>query len=105
MPLTVAQCPEASPKLNESVSSQVYNSELENITEFEGLTDFCGTFKLMRGKNETGDDDPTVVGELKVIHWCFICKLPKYAFIIYRKQIYTDYCLPSGLFQSVPSAR
>lgn len=50
-----------------SVSSQVYHSELENITEFEGLTDFCGTFKLMRGKNETGDDDPTVVGELKVI--------------------------------------
>lgn len=64
MPLIVAQFPEASPKLN--VSSQVYNSELEDIAEFKGLTDFCNTFKLQRGKNENGDDDPTVVGELKV---------------------------------------
>lgn len=49
------------------VCSQVYDSELENITEFEGFTDFCSTFKLQRGKNENGDDDPTVVGELKVM--------------------------------------
>lgn len=75
VPLTVAQFPEASPNVN--VSSQVYNSELEDITEFKGLTDFCSTFKLQRGKNEKGDDDPTVVGELKVRYWCFICKLPK----------------------------
>ncbi|XP_041829318.1 myoferlin-like isoform X2 [Melanotaenia boesemani] len=44
---------------------KVYDSELENISEFKGLTDFCNTFKLQRGKNENGDDDPTVVGEFK----------------------------------------
>uniref|UniRef100_H3C6P9 Myoferlin n=1 Tax=Tetraodon nigroviridis TaxID=99883 RepID=H3C6P9_TETNG len=44
---------------------KVYDTELENIPEFNGLTDFCSTFKLQRGKNENGDDDPTVVGELK----------------------------------------
>lgn len=46
---------------------QVYDSELENLPEFHGLTDFCNTFKLQRGKNENGDDDPTVVGEFKVV--------------------------------------
>nr|XP_057917197.1 myoferlin-like isoform X2 [Doryrhamphus excisus] len=44
---------------------KVYNCELENVPEFKGLTDFCSTFKLQRGKNEDGDDDPTVVGEFK----------------------------------------
>ncbi|XP_069012003.1 myoferlin-like isoform X1 [Embiotoca jacksoni] len=44
---------------------QVYDRELENVPEFKGLTDFCSTFKLQRGKNENGDDDPTVVGEFK----------------------------------------
>lgn len=72
------------------VCSQVYDSELENITEFEGLTDFCCTFKLQRGKNENGDDDPTVVGELKVIVWCLVCKLPL-TFINDGKQIYADF--------------
>ncbi|KAM4524314.1 myoferlin-like isoform 2-T2 [Odontesthes bonariensis] len=43
----------------------VYDGELENVPEFKGLTDFCNTFKLERGKNENGDDDPTVVGEFK----------------------------------------
>ncbi|XP_073345751.1 myoferlin isoform X3 [Pagrus major] len=43
----------------------VYDSELENVPEFKGLTDFCNTYKLLRGKNENGDEDPTVVGELK----------------------------------------
>lgn len=46
--------------------SQVYDRELEAVQEFKGLTDFCDTFKLERGKNENGDDDPTVVGEFKV---------------------------------------
>lgn len=46
---------------------QVYDCELEDVTEFKGLTDFCSTFKLQRGKTENGDDDPTVVGELKVV--------------------------------------
>ncbi|XP_074477184.1 myoferlin-like isoform X2 [Sebastes fasciatus] len=44
---------------------KVYECDLEDVPEFKGLTDFCNTFKLLRGKNENGDDDPTVVGELK----------------------------------------
>uniref|UniRef100_A0A8C4NYP4 C2 domain-containing protein n=1 Tax=Dicentrarchus labrax TaxID=13489 RepID=A0A8C4NYP4_DICLA len=44
---------------------KVYDCELEDVPEFKGLTDFCSTFKLQRGKNENGDDDPSVVGELK----------------------------------------
>ncbi|XP_054605025.1 myoferlin isoform X1 [Nothobranchius furzeri] len=44
---------------------KVYECELENVPEFKGLTDFCDTFKLQRGKNENGDDDPSVVGEFK----------------------------------------
>ena len=48
------------------VIPQVYDCELEQVPEFQGLTDFCSTFKLHRGKNEDGVDDPTVVGEFKV---------------------------------------
>ncbi|XP_075890689.1 myoferlin-like isoform X2 [Nelusetta ayraudi] len=44
---------------------KVYDCELEDVPDFKGLTDFCDTFRLQRGKNENGDDDPTVVGELK----------------------------------------
>lgn len=44
----------------------MYDCELEDVPDFKGLTDFCDTFRLQRGKNENGDDDPTVVGELKV---------------------------------------
>ncbi|XP_077406159.1 myoferlin-like isoform X3 [Vanacampus margaritifer] len=44
---------------------KVYDCELEDIAQFKGLTDFCSTFKLQRGKNEDGDDDPSVVGEFK----------------------------------------
>ncbi|XP_030603527.1 myoferlin isoform X2 [Archocentrus centrarchus] len=44
---------------------QVYNCELEEVREFQGLTDFCSTFKLQRGKNEDEEDDPSVVGEFK----------------------------------------
>lgn len=50
-----------------TVCFQVYDCDLENVPEFKGLTDFCDTFKLQRGKNEDGDEDPTVVGELKVV--------------------------------------
>lgn len=45
---------------------QVYDSELEHVTEFMGLTDFCKTFKLHRGKCDSDDDDPDVVGQFKV---------------------------------------
>nr|XP_046257071.1 myoferlin [Scatophagus argus] len=44
---------------------QVYNSELEEVAQFQGLTDFCSTFKLQRGKTEDEEDDPSVVGEFK----------------------------------------
>ncbi|XP_053166720.1 myoferlin isoform X2 [Hemicordylus capensis] len=43
---------------------KIYNCELEKVPEFKGLTDFCETFKLHRGKSEE-NDDPTVVGEFK----------------------------------------
>ncbi|XP_030629096.1 myoferlin [Chanos chanos] len=44
---------------------EVYPTELENVPEFTGLTDFCDTFKLQRGRDEDGDNDPSVVGEFK----------------------------------------
>ncbi|CAN9499770.1 unnamed protein product [Ophioblennius macclurei] len=44
---------------------QIYTSELEEVQEFHGLTDFCTTFKLQRGKSEDEEDDPSVVGEFK----------------------------------------
>ncbi|XP_012735941.2 myoferlin [Fundulus heteroclitus] len=44
---------------------QVYNTELEEVQEFQGLTDFCSTFKLYRGKTEDEEEDPSVVGEFK----------------------------------------
>ncbi|XP_063076869.1 myoferlin-like isoform X1 [Engraulis encrasicolus] len=44
---------------------KVYTKELEDIEDFKGLTDFCSTFRLLRGKNENGEEDPTVVGEFK----------------------------------------
>ncbi|XP_043568406.1 myoferlin isoform X1 [Chiloscyllium plagiosum] len=43
---------------------KVYTTELESVPEFKGLTDFCHTFKLFRGKSEE-DEDPSVVGEFK----------------------------------------
>lgn len=47
---------------------QVYKTELEEVPQFNGLTDFCQTFKLQRGKSNDDDDgdDPSVVGEFKV---------------------------------------
>ncbi|XP_077469193.1 myoferlin-like isoform X2 [Stigmatopora argus] len=44
---------------------EVYDRELEQVEQFQGLTDFCGTFKLQRGKADGEDDDPSVVGEFK----------------------------------------
>lgn len=43
---------------------KIYDCELENVTEFEGLTDFSDTFKLYRGKSDE-NEDPSVVGEFK----------------------------------------
>ncbi|XP_066549569.1 myoferlin isoform X3 [Amia ocellicauda] len=45
---------------------KVYEEELEKVPDFQGLNDFCKTFKLQRGKADDDDDeDPTVVGEFK----------------------------------------
>uniref|UniRef100_A0A8C5JGA0 Dysferlin n=1 Tax=Junco hyemalis TaxID=40217 RepID=A0A8C5JGA0_JUNHY len=44
---------------------KVYETELENIEEFEHLSDFCHTFKLFRGRSQDSSDDPSVVGEFK----------------------------------------
>uniref|UniRef100_A0A8C5X180 Dysferlin n=1 Tax=Malurus cyaneus samueli TaxID=2593467 RepID=A0A8C5X180_9PASS len=44
---------------------KVYETELENLEEFEHLSDFCHTFKLFRGRSQDSSDDPSVVGEFK----------------------------------------
>uniref|UniRef100_A0A1A8LFT9 Myoferlin n=3 Tax=Nothobranchius TaxID=28779 RepID=A0A1A8LFT9_9TELE len=44
---------------------EVYDCELEAVEKFQGLTDFCSTFKLHRGKTEDEEEDPSVVGEFK----------------------------------------
>lgn len=45
---------------------QVYDTQLENVEAFEGLSDFCNTFKLYRGKTQEEMEDPSVIGEFKV---------------------------------------
>ncbi|KAM6894272.1 LOW QUALITY PROTEIN: dysferlin [Lycodopsis pacificus] len=44
---------------------KVYGQELEKVEGFEGLSDFCQTFKLQRGKTREDGEDPSVVGEFK----------------------------------------
>ncbi|XP_033881790.3 myoferlin isoform X3 [Acipenser ruthenus] len=44
---------------------KIFRTELENVPEYKGLTDFCDTFKLYRGKSGEDDEDPSVVGEFK----------------------------------------
>ncbi|TFJ98832.1 basement membrane-specific heparan sulfate proteoglycan core protein-like [Platysternon megacephalum] len=47
-------------------SLKVYNCELEAVPEFQGLQDFCQTFRLYRGRvREEASEDPLVVGEFK----------------------------------------
>ncbi|OBS78630.1 hypothetical protein A6R68_18984, partial [Neotoma lepida] len=44
---------------------KVYDTQLENVEAFEGLADFCNTFKLYRGKTQEETEDPSVIGEFK----------------------------------------
>uniref|UniRef100_A0A5F8GS56 Dysferlin n=1 Tax=Monodelphis domestica TaxID=13616 RepID=A0A5F8GS56_MONDO len=44
---------------------QVYDTALENVEGFEGLSDFCNTFQLYRGKTQEELEDPSVIGEFK----------------------------------------
>ncbi|TKC36060.1 hypothetical protein EI555_006188 [Monodon monoceros] len=44
---------------------KVYDTPLENVKDFEGLSDFCNTFKLYRGKTQEEMEDPSVIGEFK----------------------------------------
>lgn len=67
--LLVPLCPGAVPALaliSPSLPPQVYETELENVEDFEHLSDFCHTFKLYRGRSQDSNDDPSVVGEFKV---------------------------------------
>lgn len=45
---------------------QVFDQELEKVEGYQGLSDFCQTFKLYRGKTQDGGEDPSVVGQFKV---------------------------------------
>lgn len=60
-------------KLRLCCGFQIYDCELEDVAEFEGLTDFSDTFKLYRGKSDE-NEDPSVVGEFKVSQIC-VCVL------------------------------
>lgn len=65
--LLVPLCPGAVPAFTPPfLLPQVYETELENVEDFEHLSDFCHTFKLYRGRSQDSNDDPSVVGEFKV---------------------------------------
>uniref|UniRef100_UPI0037E767B9 dysferlin n=1 Tax=Semicossyphus pulcher TaxID=241346 RepID=UPI0037E767B9 len=44
---------------------KVFDRDLEKVEGLEGLSDFCQTFKLYRGKTQDEGEDPSVVGEFK----------------------------------------
>ncbi|XP_035461103.2 dysferlin isoform X4 [Scophthalmus maximus] len=44
---------------------KVFEREIEKVEGLEGLSDFCQTFKLYRGKTQDQGEDPSVVGEFK----------------------------------------
>lgn len=74
---------------------QVYDCELEDVTEFEGLTDFSDTFKLYRGKSDE-NEDPSVVGEFKVSKiWGFVL-FQIHLWFLYRTRIKDEQPLGQG---------
>ncbi|XP_055083337.1 LOW QUALITY PROTEIN: myoferlin [Periophthalmus magnuspinnatus] len=63
---SVGQQEKCGPYLKKGYDSlQVYDRELEEVAEFQNLTDFCCTYKLQRGKTDDEEEDPSVVGEFK----------------------------------------
>ncbi|GAB1290996.1 Dysferlin [Apodemus speciosus] len=44
---------------------KVYDTQLENVEAFGGLSDFCNTFKLYRGRTQEETEDPSIIGEFK----------------------------------------
>ncbi|XP_078455741.1 dysferlin-like isoform X2 [Lampetra planeri] len=69
---------------------KVYDTELEKVDKFGGLTDFCKTFTLYRGKAAGEEDDPTPVGEFKG------------SFRIYRLPEEQDAPFPPRQFSQLP---
>uniref|UniRef100_H3CTB7 Myoferlin n=1 Tax=Tetraodon nigroviridis TaxID=99883 RepID=H3CTB7_TETNG len=86
---------------------QVYNTELEEVPQFNGLTDFCRTFKLRRGKTDDDDEeDPSVVGEFKVKIQDFFfffrlqCSIPELlGYFIFLSLYFTNNFLSLYLFR------
>ena len=48
---------------------QIFDSELENLLEYNGFNDWLHSFPLYRGKktSEDDDDDHRIVGKFKVL--------------------------------------
>ncbi|KAK3554312.1 hypothetical protein QTP70_020173 [Hemibagrus guttatus] len=90
----------------------VFGTELENVSDFHGLTDFCNTFKLVRGKSDDGEEDPSVVGEFKAsilpIKSCHLL-IPNLvvgfgSFRIYPLSDDPDVQTPPRLFRELPES-
>ncbi|XP_026886964.2 myoferlin isoform X1 [Electrophorus electricus] len=70
----------------------LYEHALEEIPDFHGLTDFCHTFKLYRGKTDD-EEDPSVVGEFKG------------SFRVYPLSDDPDIPVPPRKFRELPESR
>lgn len=80
---------------------QVYDQELEKVEGLQGLSDFCQTFKLFRGKTQDEGEDPSVVGQFKVKKKCLCTFIWKK----YRQKnhfILLLFCCYQGMFKIYP---